>query len=146
MGHNVLNINIGIKLSKVNILLTLMCSNTETGCHGNTGTSFYHCIYQQKRETYFVKLNKPDIISASSHVLITTEMVFPTGGDTYCTNYFIVKPHIKSNFIRYINSCMMFSCYPFKIQYSLALSFTFINKGFHSTYIINNSNSFFCVM
>ncbi len=73
--------------------------NTGTSCHGNTGTSFYHCIYQPKK-TYFVKLNKLDIINASSNVLITPEMVFPTGGGTYCTNYFIVKPQIKSNFIR----------------------------------------------
>ncbi len=30
----------------------------------------------------------------------TTEMVFPTGEDTYYTNYFIDKPQIKSSFIR----------------------------------------------
>ncbi len=80
--------------------MTLMCGNTGTSCHGNTGTSFYHCIYKLKKETYFVKLNKLDIIKASSNVLITTEMVFPTGGSTYCTNYFIVKLQIMSNFIR----------------------------------------------
>ncbi len=71
----------------------------DTSCHSNTGTSFYQCIYQPKKETYFVKLNKLDIINASSNVLKTTKMVFPTGGGTYCTNYFILKPQIKSNFI-----------------------------------------------
>ncbi len=79
-----------------------MCGNKRTGCHGNMGTSFYHYIYiyQPKKKTYFVKLNKSDIINASSNVLITTEMVFPTGGGIYCTNYVIVKPQIMSNFIR----------------------------------------------